>query len=31
MEEIREVNITGSNNYGAVTFGIDKLYDFINV
>lgn len=31
MEEIREVNITGSNNYSAVTFGIDKLYDFINV
>lgn len=30
MEEVREVTITDSNNYGAITFGIDKIYNLIN-
>ena len=30
MDEVREISINGSNNYGAVTFGIDKIYNLIN-
>lgn len=30
MDELREITITGSNNYGAVEFGIDTIYNFIN-
>ena len=30
MDNVTEVTIIGSNNYGAVTFGIDVIYDFIN-
>ena len=30
MNEIREVSISGSNNYGAATFGIDEIYNLIN-
>ena len=30
MDNVMEVTITGSNNYGAATFGIDVIYDFIN-
>lgn len=30
MDNITEITIIGSNNYSAVTFGIDVIYDFIN-
>ena len=30
MDNVIEITITGSNNYGAATFGIDTIYDFIN-
>ena len=30
MDNVTEVTIIGSNNYGAATFGIDVIYDFIN-
>ena len=30
MDNVMEITITGSNNYGAATFGIDTIYDFIN-
>lgn len=30
MDEVREISITGSNNYAAVTFGIDEIYNLIN-
>lgn len=30
MNEVREISITGSNNYAAVTFGIDEIYNLIN-
>ena len=30
MDNVMEITIIGSNNYGAATFGIDTIYDFIN-
>lgn len=30
MDEVREISISGSNNYGAATFGIDEIYNLIN-
>lgn len=30
LNEVREISISGSNNYGAATFGIDEIYNLIN-